>query len=161
MIASRSMQTLENMSRPGPRREGLQERTKILRAHGGCLGIGSRRRTRQAAISPGEWQTHLDPGVSEWGNPLRAMPEYPALNQIGARGATRGTETSKYPEEEKSTEIARVAASESAPAQTHARVSGEALPPGGCGTDIWELPSQARLQIVQVAERHGRAGRSG
>ena len=34
---------------------------------------------------------------------------------IGYEKATRGTETSKYPEEKKSTEIARVAASESAP----------------------------------------------
>ena len=91
---------------------------KIPKAHGGCLGTGSRRRTRQAAISPGEWQTHLDPGISEWGNPTGVMPSHPRLNQIGREEATGGTETSKYPEEEKSTEIARVAASESAPAQT-------------------------------------------
>ena len=88
---------------------------KISRAHGGCLGTGSRRRTRQAAISPGEWQTHLDPGISEWGNPAGVMPCYPRLNQIGRREATGGTETSKYPEEEKSTENPLVAASERAP----------------------------------------------
>lgn len=91
---------------------------KISRAHGGCLGIGSRRRARQAAISPGEAQTAFDPGVPEWGNPAGVMPCYPCPNQIGHEEATGGTETSKYPEEEKSTEIARVAASESAPAQT-------------------------------------------
>ena len=67
------------------------------------------------------------------------MPCYPRLNQIGRREATGGTETSKYPEEEKSTEIARVAASESGRAQTRARVSGKALPPGGCG--VGRLPS--------------------
>ena len=100
---------------------------KMLRAHGGCLGTGSRRRTRQAAISFGEAQTALDPKISEWGNPHGVMPMYPRLNEIGREEATRGTETSKYPEEEKSTEIARVAASESAPAQTHARVSVRAL----------------------------------
>ena len=44
------------------------------------------------------------------------MPCYPRLNEIGREEATRGTETSKYPEEEKSTEIAGVAASETAPA---------------------------------------------
>ena len=44
-----------------------------------------------------------------------------------AREGTWGTETSKYPEEEKSTEIAGVAASETAPAQTHARASLRAL----------------------------------
>ena len=37
----------------------------------------------------------------------------PAPEYIGGEEATRGTETSKYPEEEKSTEIPRVAASES------------------------------------------------
>ena len=113
---------------------------KMSRAHGGCLGTGSRRRTRQAAISPGEWQTHLDPGISEWGNPAGVMPCYPRLNQIGRREATGGTETSKYPEEEKSTEIARVAASESAPAQTRARVSGRRCRPGVAGRTSRSCP---------------------
>ncbi len=47
------------------------------------------------------------------------MPSHLRLNQIGRSEATRGTETSKYPEEEKSTEIALVAASGRATAQTH------------------------------------------
>ena len=47
------------------------------------------------------------------------MPSHLRLNQIGRSEATWGTETSKYPEEEKSTEIALVAASERATAQTH------------------------------------------
>ena len=111
----------------------LRYEKKILRAHGGCLGTGSRRRTRQAAISFGEAQTALDPKISEWGNPAGVMPSYPHLNEIGCEEATRGTETSKYPEEEKSTEIARVAASESAPAQTRARVSGRRCRPGVAG----------------------------
>ena len=118
----------------------LRSEKKIPRAHGGCLGTGSRRRTRQAAISRGEWQTHLDPGVSEWGNPAGVMPCYPRLNQIGRREATGGTETSKYPEEEKSTEIARVAASESAPAQTRARVSGRRCRPGVAGRTCGSCP---------------------
>ena len=100
---------------------------KMSRAHGGCLGTGSRRRTRQAAISPGEWQTHLDPGISEWGNPAGVMPCYPRLNQIGRREATGGTETSKYPEEKKETSISKVAASEMERAQTVVRA------PRGCG----------------------------
>ena len=65
------------------------------------------------------------------------MPCYPGPNQIGSEEATRGTETSKYPEEEKSTEIARVAASESAPAQTHARASLRAL----LHAVLWDRPS--------------------
>ena len=51
---------------------------------------------------------------------------------------TRGTETSKYPEEKKSTEIARVAASESAKAQTHVcvKLAGVATC-GVVGLDIY------------------------
>ena len=56
------------------------------------------------------------------GEPSRGNALLPALEYIGRGEATGGTETSKYPEEEKSTEIARVAASESAPAQTDASV---------------------------------------
>ena len=107
-------------------------RTKIQRARGGCLGAGSRRRARQAAISPGEAQTAFDPGIPEWGNPAGAMPRYRRLNQIGRQEATGGTETSKYPEEEKSTEIPGVAASETGPAQTGARASVRAFPRRCC-----------------------------
>ena len=65
----------------GPRDRGK----KIPRAHGGCLGMGSRRRARQAAISPGEAQTAFDPGIPEWGNPAGVMPCYPHPNTYGAR----------------------------------------------------------------------------
>ena len=64
----------------GPRRLGYLRKAKILRAHGGCLGTGSRRRTRQAAIIPGEEQASLDPGVSEWGNPAGPIPCHARLN---------------------------------------------------------------------------------
>ena len=57
-----------------------------------------------------------DPRMSEWGNPAGAIPPH-----HGCRGGrTRGTETSKYPEEEKITMIAQVVASERALAQTGA-----------------------------------------
>lgn len=46
-------------------------KVKRVRAQGGCLGTRSRRRTWQAAKSPGEEQTSIDPGMSEWGNPAR------------------------------------------------------------------------------------------
>ena len=52
------------------------------------------------------------------GEPAGGNAPAPAPERIGREEATRGTETSKYPEEEKSNEIARVAASESARAQT-------------------------------------------
>jgi hypothetical protein len=63
----------------------------------------------------GSLQTGPDPRMSEWGNPAdtsrSSRTEY-----IGAAKRTRGTETSKYPEEQKSTEIPLVAASERGPA---------------------------------------------
>ncbi len=67
-------------------------------AQGGCLGTGRRGRTWQAAKSFGELQASVDPEISEWGNPAGAIPS-------PEREPTRGTETSQYPEEEKSTEI--------------------------------------------------------
>ena len=54
---------------------------------------------------------------SRMGEPSRRHGRLPRGRPSHA-GTTGGTETSKYPEEEKSTEIARVAASESARAQT-------------------------------------------
>ena len=56
-----------------------------------------------------------DPRMSEWGNPAGPSPS-PAL--LRTSGRTWGTETSKYPEEEKITMIAQVVASERARAQT-------------------------------------------
>ena len=54
----------------GSERSGLcSDEVKLERAQGECLGIRSRRRTRQAAISHGEEQISIDPWISEWGNP--------------------------------------------------------------------------------------------
>ena len=84
---------------------------KKLSAQGECLGSKRRRKTWQPAKSHGELATSCDPWVSEWGNPaveiLSSCTEY-----IGAEKQTQGTETSKYLQEKKSTEISRVAASE-------------------------------------------------
>ena len=56
----------------------------------------------------------VDPRISEWGNPMRGR-------RITTKvGRTRGTETSKYPQEEKTTVIPQVAASERGAAQTGA-----------------------------------------
>ena len=54
---------------------------------------------RTASGSP---QTGFDPEMSEWGNPPARVSR---TEYIGAWKRTRGTETSKYPEEQKSTEI--------------------------------------------------------
>ena len=52
--------------------------------------------------------------MSEWGNPHACG--YLFTEYIGLERRTWGTETSKYPEEKKSTEIPLVAASERGPA---------------------------------------------
>ena len=46
------------------------------------------------------------------GKPSWGHAQLPPAEHIGREEATRGTETSKYPEEEKSTEISLVVASE-------------------------------------------------
>ena len=60
----------------------------------------------------------IDPWISEWGNPAGVMSGYPMLNQIDIEEGTRGTETSKYPEEKKEKSISVVAASEEERGQT-------------------------------------------
>ena len=42
---------------------------KLQRAHGGYLGTQRRWRTWLPAISLGELEARIDPGISEWGNP--------------------------------------------------------------------------------------------
>ena len=107
----------ENRYGPGVRDYTGQKKFKQTRAQGECLGIRSRRKTWQAAISCGELQISFDPQISECGNTYDE--ESYIINWIHRlmRG-TLGTETSKYQEEEKSTEISRVVASESERGQT-------------------------------------------
>ena len=104
---------------------------KRTRAHDGCLGIVRRRRTRQAAISSGERQTRFDPEISEWSNPPGPNTPVPAGQSIARRRDTRGSETSHYPQEKRTTVIPQVVASERGTAQT----GGPA--PRGCGTSTW------------------------
>ena len=82
----------------------------------------------------------VDPRVPEWGNPPHGRCG------TATAGPTRGTETSKYPEEKKTTVIPRVAASESGGAQTGAV---EAVP-GLKDSDVGE---------GQLGERPGKGGR--
>ena len=64
------------------------------------------------------------------GQPTRRCGRVSLAEYIGMGSDTRGSETSQYPEEKKSTEIPLVAASERGPAQTGA------LAFRGCGTCI-------------------------
>ena len=58
-----------------------------------------------------------EPQISEWGNPREQTSRIHTPIHNVWKG-TRGTETSKYPEEEKETSISLVAASERERAQT-------------------------------------------
>ena len=72
-------------------------------------GDEGRGRLRKAS---GSRLTGFEPEISEWGNPAGVMSSHPFAEYIGKGKQTRGTETSKYPEEKKSKEIPSVAASE-------------------------------------------------
>jgi hypothetical protein len=87
---------------------------KFLRANGECLGIWSRRRTYKSAISLGELIIELWSEDFRMGKPRQALwvtwwlpPEY-----IGRVEGTGGSETSQYPQEEKTIVIPLVVASE-------------------------------------------------
>jgi hypothetical protein len=97
------------------------------------------------------------------GEPARASARARRDEHIVAAEATRGTETSKYPEEEKSTEIPGVAASETGPSPNpRTRHSAGALLRGACGTATSGGPAPpAQSQRDGVAERHGKAGGTG
>ena len=81
-------------------------------------------------------------GQPRSGHAGRSRTEY-----IGAGSDTRGSETSQYPEEEKSTEIPQVVASERGTAQTRP------LAAGGCGTSTW---IRERLAEAPGKVRHSR-----
>ena len=77
------------------------------------------------------------PQISEWGNPRGAIPA-----SGWSLRPTRGTETSQYPEEEKTNVIPQVAASERGGAQT-GRLKGRAGvvgPPAAISMPIGEPP---------------------
>ena len=89
------------------------------------------------------------------GKPVGSDPDTPPLGG----GRTRGTETSKYPEEKKITMIAQVVASERARAQTGAV---EAAPgvvgpasrwSGECSGSLWKLAPQRVIVPYAKPER--------
>ena len=89
------------------------------------------------------------------GQPSRRLAGYPAPNKIGTGGDTRRSETSQYPQEEKSVEIPPVVASESGRGQT-----GE-LALRGCRTRTLygnhqrnDLESSAIARESRVRENH-------
>ena len=96
-----------------------------------------RRKPKKGAASrdsPRGGANGLRSGGARMGEPAGGSAPAPQAQPTKPAGATRGTETSKYPEEEKSTEIAPVAASERARRPNrHVRYSLGALACRGCG----------------------------
>ena len=107
---------------------GLPPRGNPPRAQGimGARRMPWHRKSTKGAASrdrPGGGANGRRSRDSRMGEPSRRHGRLPH-GRPSLAGTTGGTETSKYPEEEKSTEIARVAASESARAQTGYGVAG-------------------------------------
>ena len=57
--------------------------------------------------APGSCQPNVDPEMSEWGNPPRRIAAVLLAEFIGQEERTRGSETSQYPEEKKTTSDSR------------------------------------------------------
>ena len=93
----------------------------------------------------------LRSGGARMGEPSGGHAPLPAPESIGCSGTTRGTETSQYPEEEKSTEIPRVAASESGPAQTGGGVTAWGRCPAGVAGRTFRGPQPP----AEVTKRDG------
>ena len=93
----------------------MKEQGKEKRAHEGCLWLSEARKDATSCDKPRRGANTLRPADLRMGQP--GAGDCATTARVGR---TRGTETSKYPEEEKTNVIARVVASESAGAQTGA-----------------------------------------
>ena len=83
------------------------------------------------------------------GQPVQGDAWTPAAESIGRAGGSRGTETSQYPDEEKSSEIPLVVASERGAAQT-----GGSRIRRGCRTDH-EREELADPKVLEGTTREG------
>ena len=83
--------------------------------------------------------------MPEWGNPAVGHHRHPR-----ERKRTRGTETSQYPEEEKSTEMPSVAASERGGAQTVWLVQAGLKDPRTREVNAAEVPWNGAPQTVRA-----------
>ncbi len=73
--------------------------------------IGEERRVRLRKAG-GRSPRSVEPRVSEWGNPAGVISGHLQAESIGLEKRTWGSETSQYPQERKSKETPKVAASE-------------------------------------------------
>ena len=145
---------------------GLPPRGNPPRAQGtmGARRMPWHRKSTKGAASrdrPGGGANGPRSRDSRMGEPSRRHGRLPR-GRPSLAGTTGGTETSKYPEEEKSTEIARVAASESARAQTgYGAKAGAVAYPALRDAEPGAPRPRPQSENHVRAERHGKAGRSG
>ena len=137
-----------------PRAQGIMGARRMPWHRKSTKGAASRDRPGGGANGPRSRDSRM-------GEPSRRHGRLPDWRP-SFRGTTGGTETSKYPEEEKSTEIARVAASESARAQTGYGAKAGAVAYPVLRDETPRAPRPGRESENRIrAERHGKAGRSG
>ena len=137
-----------------PRAQGIMGARRMPWHRKSTKGAASRDRPGGGANGPRSRDSRMGEPSRRHGRLPRGRPSH--------AGTTGGTETSKYPEEEKSTEIARVAASESARAQTCDGAKAGAVASQVLRDETPRAPRPGReLQNQVRAERHGKAGRSG
>ena len=87
------------------------------------------------------------------------MPSQACLNKIGQVQGTRGTETSQYPEEEKTTVIPLVVVSERGSSLNRRRVkAGRRCVVGVVGSFGGHCRGFKELPIARVAEQVGKPG---
>ena len=131
------------------RGEGVKGARRMPRHGEPTKGAGSR-------DSPGGAALRLRSRGARMGEPSRRGPAIPKGR------ATGGTETSKYPEEGKSTETPRVAASERGPAQTGASEKrARAAAPGLWARRPGGAPPGWSYKAPPGRNTHGKAGGTG
>ena len=84
------------------------------------------------------------------GKPTAGKPVVSLTEYIGQERPTRGTETSKYPQERKVTTTSSVAASEREPAQTEHMSRPQPLCVRGCGALSEGIADPSRSQQISV-----------
>ena len=113
--------------------------------------------------APGSCQPDVDPEVSEWGNPPLRIATVPRPEFIGPEERTRGSETSQYPEEKKTTSDSRSSGERTGRNEPKPR---SRKCPRGCGSAVGPPKASGSAwkgapECVIAAYAKARGGRAG
>ena len=113
--------------------------------------------------APGSCQPDVDPEVSEWGNPPLRIATVPRPEFIGPEERTRGSETSQYPEEKKTTSDSRSSGERTGKNKPKPR---SRKCPRGCGSAVGPPKASGSAwkgapKSVTAAYAKARGGRAG